>query len=67
MFFRNDFMDDFAGSNLGVLARFLPNIRRKGCVLGNAQGPRMIVIFTFYLLVTFFVVSRMPHYALHTV
>ena len=50
-----------------VLARILPNVRRKGCVLGNAQGPRMIVIFTSYLLVTFFCcISHAPPRPTHS-
>jgi hypothetical protein len=30
-------------------ARFFPNVRRKGCVLGNAQGPGLITIPTYSL------------------
>ena len=40
-------------------ARILPNLRREGCVPGNAQGPRLIVVLFAYLVMTrFFVVSR---------
>jgi hypothetical protein len=35
------------------LARLIPNIRRKGCVPWNAQGPCLIVFFRTYLSLCF--------------
>ncbi len=48
-------------NNVGTLARFIPNPRRKGCVPGNAQGPCLIDCFSFTLPTPrFFVPPRMP-------
>jgi Ribosomal protein L3 len=44
------FMNSSLSKQLAYLrcsARLIPNIRRKGCVFGNAQGPCLIVFFTY--------------------
>jgi hypothetical protein len=48
-----------------ILAWFVPNLRRKGCVPGNAQGPRLIVSLLVYIVVAFLLyLPACPLYAI---